>query len=92
MTSGGESAGALSTPLVAGTRQQQEEPMAIAKTIEIIAASKSGIEDAVKSGLAKAGETIKGIEGAWIKDTKVTVEGGQVAEWRVTMVITFIVD
>lgn len=66
--------------------------MAIAKTIEIIAASKTGIEDAVKSGLAKAGETVKGIEGAWIKDTKVTVADGQVAEWRVTMVITFIVD
>lgn len=66
--------------------------MAIAKTIEIIAASKSGVEDAVKTGLAKAAETVHGIEGAWIKDTKVEVADGRVAEWRVTMVITFIVE
>ena len=41
--------------------------MAIAKTIEIFAASSVGIDDAVKLGLAKAGETVKGIEGFWIK-------------------------
>ena len=50
--------------------ERQESNMAIAKTIEIIAASKTGIEDAVRSGLAKAAETVKGIEGAWIKDTR----------------------
>jgi flavin-binding protein dodecin len=66
--------------------------MAIAKTIEIIAASNESIEQAIRSGIAKASETVKGIEGAWVKDTKVTVRSGQIAEWRVTLAVTFVVD
>jgi flavin-binding protein dodecin len=66
--------------------------MAIAKTIELIANSSNGIEDAIRQGIAKAGETVKNIEGAWVKDTKVVVRDGSVAEWRVTLAVTFIVD
>jgi flavin-binding protein dodecin len=66
--------------------------MAIAKTIEIIAASNEGIDHAIRTGIAKASETVKGIEGAWVKDTKVTVRSGQIAEWRVTLAVTFVVD
>lgn len=66
--------------------------MAIAKTIEVIASSTQGMEAAVRDGIAKVGETIDNIEGAWVKDTKVVVRDGSVAEWRVTMVVTFIVN
>ena len=66
--------------------------MAIAKTIEVIASSTQGIEAAVRDGIAKVGETVTNIEGAWVKDTKSVVRDGSVAEWRVTMVITFIVN
>ncbi len=65
--------------------------MSIAKVIEVIASSTKGYEDAVSSGIAKAAETIDGIEGAWVKDTKVTVSAGKVSEWRVILAITFIV-
>ena len=65
--------------------------MSIAKVIEVIASSTKGYEDAVSSGIAKAAETIDGIEGAWVKDTKVTVRDGTVREWRVILAITFIV-
>ena len=66
--------------------------MAVAKTIEIISGSAKGIEDAVQTGIAKAAETVNKIEGAWVKDTKVVVGNGRVTEWRVTLVITFIVE
>lgn len=66
--------------------------MAVAKTIEIIASSTKSIEDAVHGGIAKASETVKGIEGAWIKDTKVVVRDAKVTEWRVTLAVTFVVD
>lgn len=66
--------------------------MAIAKTIEVIANSNNGIEDAVRNGIAKVGETVKNIEGAWVKDTKAVIRDGSVAEWRVTLVVTFIVE
>lgn len=65
--------------------------MSIAKVIEVIASSTKGYEDAVSSGITKAAETIDGIEGAWVKDTKVTVSDGKVSEWRVILAITFIV-
>lgn len=66
--------------------------MAVAKTIEIIAGSPEGIEAAIRAGISKAGETVKGIEAAWVKDTKVVVSGDKVSEWRVTLAVTFIVD
>jgi flavin-binding protein dodecin len=66
--------------------------MSVAKTVEIVTSSTSGIEDAVRSGIAKVSETVKNIEGAWIKDTKAVVRDGSVTEWRVTLAVTFIVD
>ncbi len=65
--------------------------MAIAKVIEVISSSTAGFEDAVSSGIAKAAETVDNIEGAWVKDTKVTVSDGKIIEWRVILSITFIV-
>ena len=67
--------------------------MAIAKIIELNASSSTSMEDAVRSGLAKAAETIKNIQGAWINETKVvTSPDGAIAEWRVNMRVTFVVD
>lgn len=65
--------------------------MAIAKVIEVIASSTTGFEDAVSSGIAKASETVNGIEGAWVKDTKVVIDNGKITEWRVILAITFLV-
>ena len=66
--------------------------MSVAKTIEIIASSPDGIEAAISNGIAKVSETVSGIEGAWVKDTKVVVRENAVAEWRVTLAVTFIVE
>ena len=66
--------------------------MSVAKTVEVISSSTKSIEDAVRSGIAKVSETVKGIEGAWVKDTKVVVNSAQVSEWRVTLAVTFIVE
>jgi flavin-binding protein dodecin len=65
--------------------------MAVAKSIEVISSSTSGIDDAVRSGIAKVGETVNGIQGAWVKGTKVVVQDNAVTEWRVTLKVTFLV-
>ena len=65
--------------------------MAVAKTIEIISGSSTSFEDAVKQGIAKASETVDGIQGAWVKDTEVAVSDNHVTEWRVRLRITFVV-
>lgn len=65
--------------------------MSVAKVIEIIAGSKISFEDAVRQGIERASDTVSQITSAWIKDQSVVVERGQVAEYRVTLKITFIV-
>jgi dodecin len=67
--------------------------MSIAKIIEINAASKTSVEDAVRSGLKKCAESVKNIKGAWINETKVvTDDAGNVIEWRVNMRVSFVVE
>ena len=66
--------------------------MSVAKSIEVISSSTVGIEDAVRSGIAKVAATVNGIQGAWGKSTKVVVKGNEIAEWRVALKITFVVD
>lgn len=67
--------------------------MSVAKVIELSASSPDGIEDAVRRGLAKASETIKGIRGAWVSEVKAECgEGGEITEWRVNLRVTFVVD
>jgi flavin-binding protein dodecin len=64
--------------------------MSIAKVIEISASSTESFEDAVRHGINRATQTIKNIQGAWIKEQKVQVEGGKIVEFRVIMKITFV--
>jgi flavin-binding protein dodecin len=59
--------------------------MSIAKMIEISSESPEGFEAAVKQGIKKAGETVKYIKGAWIKEYEVTVNGGDVTAYRVIL-------
>ncbi|MBA3576656.1 MAG: dodecin domain-containing protein [Sphingomonas sp.] len=66
--------------------------MAVAKTLEIISSSSESIEAAVRDGIAKAAQTVQGIEEAWVKGTKAIVRDNKVVEWRVTLKITFIVS
>ena len=67
--------------------------MSVAKIIEVNASSKTSMEDAVKHGLKKASETVKNIKGAWVNEIKVvTSDNGDVAEWRVNLRISFVVE
>ena len=67
--------------------------MSVAKVIELNASSPVGVEDAVRSGLKKAAETIKNIQGAWVNEIKVVTDGdGTVQEWRVNLRVTFVVN
>ena len=66
--------------------------MAVARVTEIISASKKSFDDAVQNGLNRANKTLKNVTGAWIKDQKVVVEKGKIAEYRVNMMVTFILE
>lgn len=67
--------------------------MAVAKIIEITAASPDGFDDAIRQGIAKAGETVHNIQGAWVKEQKVKVAAdGAISEFRVDLKVTFVLD
>jgi dodecin len=64
--------------------------MSVAKNIEITSSSTTSFDDAVKSGIRRASKTINNIRGAWVKEQKVEIENGNVTEYRVTMIVTFV--
>lgn len=67
--------------------------MSVAKVIEISSSSEVSVEDAVRKGLKKVGETVKQIKGAWIAEQKVeTADNGDILMWHVNLRITFVVD
>ena len=64
--------------------------MSIARTTEITASSEKSFEDAVKKGIRRYNDTIDNVEGAWVKEQKIVVKDGDIAEYRVTMKVTFV--
>jgi len=66
--------------------------MAVAKNIEITSSSPASFDEAIKSGIQRASRTIKNIRGAWVKEQKVEVSDGNVTEYRVTMIVTFVLS
>ena len=66
--------------------------MAVAKVIEINAASTESFEDAINAGISKASETVHNIRGAWVKEQQVTVEDGKIADYRVDLKVSFVLE
>ena len=66
--------------------------MSVARVTEIIASSKKRFEDAVEVGVERASETLKNVEGAWVKDQKVIIKGGKISEYRVVLKVTFVLE
>jgi flavin-binding protein dodecin len=64
----------------------------LGKVIELTCSSPRGFEDAIRSGLEQAKESVDEIQGAWIKEQKVVFSNGQVSEYRVDMKVTFLVN
>ena len=66
--------------------------MSVAKVAEISASSKKSFEHAINQGLARANDTIENIEGAWVKEMKVSVKNGKVDSFRVNLKLTFVLN
>lgn len=64
----------------------------VARITTISARSERSFEDAISHGIARAGETLHGIEGAWVKDHVVNIRNGSITSWQVTLEVTFVLD
>ena len=64
--------------------------MSVARVTEISATSSQSFEDAVRQGIERATKTLRGVTAAWIKEQRVKIENGNISEYQVNMLITFI--
>ena len=66
--------------------------MAVARVSKITAASPESFDAAVREGLERAGRTLRGISGLHVVEMKAAVSDGKIAEYRVTMEVTFVLE
>ncbi|WP_454043435.1 dodecin family protein [Cellulosimicrobium sp. Marseille-Q8652] len=64
----------------------------VARVTQISARSETSFEDAVRTGVERASETLRNVSGAWVKEQKVEVQDGRIVAWQVMLEITFVLD
>jgi hypothetical protein len=63
--------------------------MSIVRVTELSAVSERGFEDAIDQAVARATKTLRGVQGAWVKDMNVMIEDGNITGYKVNVEITF---
>ena len=66
--------------------------MAVARVTEISSTSSKSFEDAIQQGVKRATKTLRNVRSAWIKEQRVDIRDGNIAEYQVNMMVTFILD
>ena len=61
--------------------------MAVARVTEISSTSTTSFEDAIKTGLERANQTLRNVRSAWIKEQQVRLDGGSISEYQVNMLV-----
>jgi flavin-binding protein dodecin len=66
--------------------------MSVARVTELSATSDTSFEDAVQQAVTRATSTLRGVEGAWIKDQNILIEDGNITGYRVNVEVTFVLE
>ena len=64
----------------------------VARVTEISATSDSSFEDAVKVGIERATQTLRGVKSAWVKEQEVLLNDGGITGYKVNMLVTFVLE
>jgi dodecin len=67
-------------------------PMSIVRSIEVIAQSTSGFDDACRQAIKEASHTVRGIRSFWIKNAECIIEDDEITMFRVNGKISFMVE
>ncbi len=62
------------------------------KTVVVTGSSKTSMEDAIKSAIDKAGQTVRNLRWFEVTDTRGFIENQKLAYWQVTMNVSFTLD
>jgi flavin-binding protein dodecin len=63
--------------------------MSVARVTELSAVSETSFEDATNEAISRATKTLRGVEGAWVKDMNVLIENGNITGYKVNLAVTF---
>jgi hypothetical protein len=66
--------------------------MSVARVTEIIAASPTSFDDAIKVGIDRAAKTLENVKGAWVQDQELILDDGSIKEYRVHLKVTFVLN
>jgi dodecin len=66
--------------------------MTVASVTEISAVSPNGFEEAIREGVERATQTLRNIEGCWVKDMNVLMENNQIVGYKVNLAVTFVLE
>jgi dodecin len=66
--------------------------MSVARVTEMSATSDESFEDAVNMAVQRATQTLRNVEGAWVKDQNVLIENGNIQGYKVNLAITFVLE
>lgn len=61
----------------------------VARVTEISARSSESFEDAIRIGVARATESLRNVQSAWVKEQSVTVDGSAITKFQVNLLVTF---
>lgn len=64
--------------------------MSVARVTEIISSSKKSFDDAIENGVDRSCKTLDNVKSAWVKDQKVEISDGKISQYRVTLMVTFV--
>ena len=64
----------------------------VAKITQLSARSEKSFEDAIRVGVERANQTLRHVQGAWVKEQKVEIADGTITAYQVVLEITFILD
>lgn len=65
----------------------------VARVTEISATSDTSFEDAIRLGLQRTTQTLRGVKSAWVKEQEVQVaEDGTIASYKVNLLVTFVLE
>jgi dodecin len=71
---------------------KEADAMSVARVTELSAISETSFEDAINQAVARATKTLRGVEGAWVKDMNVMIEDGNITGYKVNVEITFMLE
>jgi flavin-binding protein dodecin len=66
--------------------------MSVARNTEISVESTKSFDDAIREGIDRATKTLRNVRGAWIKEQALDIEGDRITRYKVTMIVTFVLE